>query len=320
MDEGGLNMNELKSSLSGMMEEYLKFKESLGYKRKSYYYVLHMLDDFAIKHDYRRKDVMTKELSMKWLEMKPTENENGRRKRALVTNDFSKFLRSMGHNSFVLPPGSFGRYVKPVPYIYTDEELLEIFKAFDNDDNPRWLPTLPVLMRFYFTTGVKPREPIELRKDDVDLKTGACLIKDSKGHKDRLIAFSDDLTDLLRKYDTEMDVLFPNRQYFFIYKGCKIQLSTLRDEFHRCFDTTHIESNGRKRPRLYDWRHNFASRSLQMMLEDDKDFDSLMVVLSEYMGHVEFRDTYYYISILPANLIHTGKLDWAGMPEVPYEN
>lgn len=313
-------MKALKSSLSCMMEEYMNFKESLGYKRQSYYYVLHMLDDFALANEYRYKDVLTKELSMKWLEIKPTETENGRRKRALVTNDFSKFLRAMGHDSFVLPPGSFGRYVKPVPYIYTDEELTAIFKAFDNDDNTNWVPTLPVLMRFYFTTGVRPREPVELCRSDVDLKEGTCLIKDSKGHKDRLLAFSDDLTKLLRKYDAEMENSFPDRKYFFIYRGCKIKLPSLRDEFHRCFETTHIESNGRKKPRLYDWRHNFASRSLQMMLEDNMDLDSLLVVLSEYMGHVEFRDTYYYISILPANLIRTGKLDWTGIPEVPYEN
>lgn len=313
-------MAEFKSALAHRMAEYLDFKETLGYKRNSYVHILKEVDRHCAETGYAQEDIVTRKLVYDWLEMRPTETRNGRRKRASVLNGFSKFLRTLGHDSFVLPQGSFGRYQKPQPYIFTDEELSRLFRAIDGDRGGEMERLMPVLMRFYFTTGVRPQEPLSLLREDVDLEKGYASIKDSKWHKDRLVAFSEDLAGILSAYDREVSKRYPDRRFFFSCGGGQVSLAKVRERFKRSFEAAGIDRGDGKRPRIYDWRHNYASRALQMMLDDGEDVDSLLVVLSEHMGHVEFRDTYYYISLLPANLISSGVLEWKGLPGLPYEN
>ena len=297
------------SNLKQNILDYYDFKESLGYKKYSYTTVLRQVDKYAFANDYKESEIITKEFMYDFLKMKETETQNGRRKRASVLNDFSKYLRSKGEDSFVLPKGSFTRYKKPMPYIYTDDELTKIFEVIDNEFKNEWGLLFPVLMRFYFTTGARPQEPLSIKCSEIDLLNDNVKIIDSKGHKDRIIAYTEELGVLLREYDSKMKAIYPNREYFFVIKGKEVMRTNVSNRFHQCVLKANL-NNKQKLPRLYDWRHNFASRALQKMLEDKQDIDTLLVVLSEYMGHVEFRDTYYYISLLPGNLIETGKLDW----------
>lgn len=94
--------------------------------------------------------------------------------------------------------------------------------------------------------------------------------------------------------------------------------------FWRCFDMAGITDFEGARPRVYDFRHTFATNCILRWARGGKNIDAMLPFLSAYMGHVQPDDTAYYIHIIPELYKHTTKLDIASfealLSEVPYED
>jgi integrase/recombinase XerD len=57
---------------------------------------------------------------------------------------------------------------------------------------------------------------------------------------------------------------------------------------------------GRTRaPRVHDLRHRMVVRRIQAWHADNVDVDRKIAVLATYVGHVEVRDVYWYLSAVP---------------------
>ena len=52
-------------------------------------------------------------------------------------------------------------------------------------------------------------------------------------------------------------------------------------------------------PRVHDFRHRFAVRTLLDWYRDGKNIEQQLPVLSTYLGHAYVRDTYWYLSACP---------------------
>jgi integrase len=52
-------------------------------------------------------------------------------------------------------------------------------------------------------------------------------------------------------------------------------------------------------PRLHDFRHRFAVRTLLGWYRRGVDIDPRMPILSAYLGHAHVTDTYWYLSAVP---------------------
>jgi len=52
-------------------------------------------------------------------------------------------------------------------------------------------------------------------------------------------------------------------------------------------------------PRIHDLRHSFAVHSLIDWHRQGADISALLPVLSTYLGHVEPKNTYWYLSAVP---------------------
>ena len=63
-------------------------------------------------------------------------------------------------------------------------------------------------------------------------------------------------------------------------------------------------------PRPYDLRHSACSRVILKWLEEGKDFYELATFLREHMGHSDFESTFYYIHMLPENIVRNAGIDW----------
>jgi integrase len=55
----------------------------------------------------------------------------------------------------------------------------------------------------------------------------------------------------------------------------------------------------RTAPRVHDFRHRFAIRTLLDWYREGKDVEQQLPVLSTYLGHACVRDTYWYLSACP---------------------
>ncbi len=116
---------------------------------------------------------------------------------------------------------------------------------------------------------------------------------------------SSDLKVLCNKYDK----LAGGRTFFFERsKNCPISTQWLRDQL-----TQAVQNSGMQfiqKPRVYDFRHNFATRNMMRWIDQKKDIFTLLPVLSAYMGHEKISHTLYYVHLMPERLLKSAGIDW----------
>jgi integrase len=81
-----------------------------------------------------------------------------------------------------------GRFL---PHMFTPEELRALFAAIDKIQpslrNPHLPAILLVMFRLIYSCGLRPNEGRELLRENIDFKTGAIRIINTKGKKERIV-------------------------------------------------------------------------------------------------------------------------------------
>ena len=250
---------------------------------------------------------------------------NGHIRRMIAINGFLAFLKIRQPATYMIPEGLIGQYKHFTPYLYSDEELASFFFAADTlPVHPVALNReliSPVIFRMLYCCGLRPQEPLKIKCTDIDYQAGTLYIADSKVHKDRIVSMSDDMRDLCVKYNDTMDYRMPCREYFFQRPdGNPYSVLWLQRTFRACIRHSGLLFNG-QHPRVYDWRHNFATRIIRKWLQEGLDVASNLPRLSTYMGHTSLEDTAYYIHLVPEHLEEHHMNEWSCIPEVPsYED
>lgn len=305
-------MKKTISKLGPDINGFLELRESLGYSRNSYEYHLSKIDEYAAEK-FPSLDVMTEDIVLGWSTRQFDESQNNRRIRLNVIRAFGKYQKGIGKQAFVLPVDCIDKQEFFSPYLFTDEELSRLFLAVDSLPTHHLSPkreyTIPVLFRMMYCCALRPGEPVRLLRQDVDLDKGILFIRNSKRHKDRMVTMPEDLLMLCRAYDS----LMGERQYFFEpppTKPHRTRIGWMECQFNLCRKIAGID-NGTQSPRPYDLRHSSCSRVILNWLAEGKDFYELAIFLREHMGHSSFKETFYYIHLLPENIIRNSGFDWS---------
>lgn len=304
-----------KSRLAESMEAMINYKESLGYSRSTYEPFFRMIDKFCFER-HPHESVLTKELVLEWSQLHSSENPNGFRRRMIAIRELGKYLKAVGTEAYIYPSEFLSATQRFVPYIFTDHELKAFFKATDIFPRSKNAPynhyVVPVIYRLIYTCGLRPTEVRNLTCTDVNLTTGKMYIRESKAHKDRIVMMSEDIRILCNKYEVAIESILRDREYFFPNsKGTMIGKQSLATYFKRCCSDAGITGLYRaKQLRVYDLRHNYATRTLMNWLDEGRDLYSGLPYLSTYMGHYDFSHTAYYIHLLPERLIRSKAIDW----------
>jgi len=221
--------------------------------------------------------------------------------------EFARYLLRNGEQAHVLPLGTTGKSQRYIPHIYSHSELAEMWRAFDNIQPTKTYPAahlaMPTLIRLLYCCGMRPGEALKLSVDDVDLRSGKIFIAESKGNRDRIIMLADDVLEMCRDFNEQIQGFFPSRRFFFAknaddpydYRWIGWVFRNIRDELR-------IESRSENPPRLYDVRHTFATHRLYQWMRDGKDLHAMMPYLSSYMGHSKLTETFYYVHLVPGML------------------
>lgn len=249
-------MRKLTSKLAPDINGFLELRESLGYSRNSYEYQLSKIDEYVTR-EFPSLDVMSEDIVVGWSHRRYNESKNNRRIRLSVIRMFGKYQKGIGKPAFVLPAESIDRQSSYYPYMLTDEELGRFFRAVDSlppsYQSPYREYTIPVLFRMMFCCALRPGEPLQLLRQDVDLKNGTLSIRDSKRHRDRMVMMSEDLLVLIRTYDSMMG----ERKFFFEPPSAvshRNRRSWMDIQFSLCRKLADI-GNGTNSLRPYDLRY-----------------------------------------------------------------
>jgi len=296
-------------------------KRSLGYDYRDYYYKLGLFADFAAEN-FPAETTLTKELALAWCAQKGSESKATQNKKILALRQFAKYLLSIGETAYVIPSSFIHKGIQKTIRILSLEEIAAIWKALDKtvplQSNLVRQLVFPAIFRTIYCCGLRPSEALKLRIEDVNLEHGILDIKESKGHKSRIVVMPEDLTGYCRHYERQVCTLLPNRAAFFPNTlGTQFCYQTLWKGFKEIWNTNISD----ERPRIYDLRHSFATHRLYLWMKEGKDIDVMLPYLSAYMGHSSPSETYYYIHFVPGLLKSMSGKDFSDcqhlLPEVP---
>jgi len=285
------------------IKEFLSVKRSLGFKYQTAEYELGKLDKIAFYRDETSIGI-TKELAGEVCDKHPNESEKSRNNRIQVVRQFAFYLNDTGHASYVpILPHFKSSYT---PYIFTKEEVLTFFCICDqikaNNRNPKTgMFYIPVLFRLLYATGIRIGEAMSLSINDVDIERNILKIRDSKNGKERLIPFSESLSEALHdymKYRNQRPKV-KNIDHLFVHPAGGISTSGLAYKwFRKILFRSGISHQGKGTgPRMHDFRHTFAVHSLVSMCEKELDLYYSLPILSTYLGHQSLAATDKYVRL-----------------------
>jgi integrase/recombinase XerD len=303
------------SDFSPYMKDMLEYKEALGFSRSSYQYKLMDFDKFCVTH-FPHETTLSKEMVWQWARLRPTETANGLKRRMIAIRELGKYMNCIGIPAYVIPTDMIGNFKRYVPHIFTDFELSSFFYAADHFKTDVHQPAkeyiVPVMFRLLYCCGLRPNEVRTINHSDINLETGKLDIRETKMHKDRAVMLAPDILKLCRNYDGLIRSPQAESEYFFPhpYETTYSPL-WLQYQFWKCWKLAGINEFQGSHPRVYDFRHNYATRILQQWMENGRDLYTWLPYLSAYMGHADFSDTAYYIHLLPEHLTRSEAVDWS---------
>lgn len=307
---------KFRESLMEDLQKAIIYRTALGFNVGEYSHTLPRFIEFCADN-YPNGTSITRQMVDEWMAAYPFRTNRSRTVFISTLRQFSRFIQALGKESFV-PDGDYSYKQEPYkPYVFSDTELAELFHAIDSYQpyycyrKFRADIICPVLFRMMYCCGMRPTEPLKLRVEDVDLRTGDIYIQRAKYAKDRHIIMSADLLELCRHYD----LLIGKREWFFPHpNGGPLSRNWMGTQFEICWRESGLKSD--RKPRPYDLRHAFATRVMTSWMDDGNDIMTLMPFLSTYLGHVEFSSTLHYIHLLPARIRESSGVDWGMLQSV----
>jgi integrase/recombinase XerD len=178
-----MSMNEI---LSVDLPRFIQARKALGYETDNSIYYLKPFLEYCSEH-YPLADTITKEMVDKWLLQRPFRTNATKSHAITDLRIFTRFQNAIGKH-FYIPDEEYSvRVERYRPYIFTDGELQTLFHAIDsvpvNFEAPNKELVVPVLFRMMFCCGMRPAEPLHLKREDVDLSSGDIFIPESKRKK-----------------------------------------------------------------------------------------------------------------------------------------
>ena len=225
-------MSNFVSNLAPKLNDFIKFKNSLGIQYASSRYYLKQLDKYNLKHG--NYDVLRKDITEGWANQHSSKTISRGRSWIPPIREFGRYLQSMGYqDNYILDDRYIVQPYRAEVYLMRDDEIQAFFKECDSYVLKTGIPgrkyVYPALFRFMFCCG----EARNLKSKDVHLDKGFVDILQSKALRDRRLYLSEELIDYLSQYDTAISKCFPSREYFLpsthggIISSCSLQYSSL---------------------------------------------------------------------------------------------
>ncbi len=316
-----------ESCFASRIEDFIAQKNALGFGYLESSRLLRDFDRFCITH-FPESNLLTEEICTAWAVKKDTEGNNTFRNRLMPVREFARYLNRSGESAYILPTDITPKAAPYAPYIYTEAEILAIWDVLDNLKPRSGYPVrhymIPAMIKLLYCCGLRPAEARRLNICDVDLQKGRINILESKQHRSRIVMMADDVTRMLSEYDAAVSAAMPERKVFFPNsEGSYYGKRGMEKTFRQVLEKANITGAGRRAPRLYDFRHTFATHRLYHWMREGRDLNAMLPYLSTYMGHSQLSDTYYYIHLVPGLMEEMSGFDLSSaealLPEVPNE-
>ena len=301
----------MQSELQDHLVRYLNLRCALGSPVGRHSKWLNAFVDFIASQQDGVQPVTTR-LVFDWLEatMPPKATPLNRSRRLSVVRQFLEYLSAAVPETQVPELRLVAGYVRPMPCIFTPEEitaiLAEAAAAKPGDFSSVVLHTALGLLA---STGLRASEALALDRNDVMPRDrpGTLFIRESKFGKSRLVPVHPSVAQQLSVYAGHRELLgygADTAAFFVSPQGRRLAYPSLAKGFGAIIRKLDIKGrNGSRAPTLHSFRHTFVVTRLRCWHEAGVDVKTRLEHLSTYLGHADFRGTFWYVTATPELLV-----------------
>jgi integrase/recombinase XerD len=285
-------------TLHQTLADYLAMRRNLGYKLRGDGV---QLTNFVLSMQRRKTSHITTRLALEWAMKTPGRQAS---KRLTMVREFAKYAAAFdGRTEVPAKNLLFSKTVRPRPYLYSHEEIQRLLEAAWtwHHDQPRG--TYYCLFGLLAVSGLRIGEATGLQVQDVDLTSRILIIRNAKFGKSRLVPLHSTTVKELQAYRERRDKLLgvqSSTHFFTTANGTRLDHWRIYQVFKALAVMAEIrKSVSGPGPRLHDFRHRFAVRTLIDWYRSGEDVEARLPVLSTYLGHVSVENTYWYLTEYP---------------------
>lgn len=291
------------SKLLSALNDYLTIRHQLGFKLRD---EGSLLPKFILFIEQHGASFITRNLALSWAMQSKDALPSWWAKRLSMVRGFARYMSGIDARTEVPPQGLLPyRYHRRSPYIYHNEQIEKLIEA------AKHLPSIVGLRPYTYSTlfgviavtGMRMCESIRLKCKDVDFEHGVLTIKDTKFGKSRLVPVHPSTQRALEYYESKRNQVYPNpiaSNFFLSDQGTHLTGWIVRQTFVKLSRQIGLraisDSHG---PRLHDFRHTFAVRTILNWYRSGVDVERQIPKLATYLGHTHVSDTYWYLSAVP---------------------
>jgi len=291
------------SAMRDALRDYLAMRRALGFKLVSDGTALLSFVAFL---EEAQADYISTAIALAWAKIPTSVQPAQWSKRLGFVRGFARYCSAFDPRNEIPPVGLLPfEYQRQAPYNFSDKDIEALLlaalalRAKDGLANH----TYHCLLSLLSVTGMRISEALNLTLDNVDLVDGILTINSSKFGKSRMVPLHFSTVTALVDYRERRGRFLAGRQvahWFVNRRGTKMLCEAVDAMFRRLADKLGlVGEKGKRRPRIHDLRHRFAMQTLMRWYDDGQDIERRLPVLSAYLGHVEVRNTYWYLSSFP---------------------
>jgi integrase/recombinase XerD len=291
------------SALRARAEEYLAMRRALGFKLESHGSRLMSFVQFCEDRD---AGTVTTDLAVEWATStaRGSDHEVYQARRLDVVRIFARHLQPLDPATEVPPEDVLDRRQWRVPpYLYSPQEVIALMSAARTLRPAFRAVTWRTLIGLLAVTGMRQGEACRLGRDDVDLNEETITIEDTKFGKSRMVFLHPTAAAALRTYERARDEVFPDAEsgtFLVNSLGRPLDSRNTPKTFAGLVTAAGIKAPpGQRAPRLHDLRHVFTVATLLDWYRDGGDVQARLPVLSTWLGHIDPKSTYWYLSAVP---------------------
>ncbi|MCP4371219.1 MAG: tyrosine-type recombinase/integrase [Deltaproteobacteria bacterium] len=308
-------MNAFNSFLAKQLDDYVAYRQSLGFSTNPFRAYLKMFDRYL---DQRQKEPVLLQPSF-FLELRSDLNLEARTVNRVISTArmFFGYLVRCGNYTTnpvkdipLLPKNEI------IPFIFSDEQvdqlLLSVCKAIRKDSR-YFIKDLSVYLAFLLLAncGMRISEPLRLLKHHYRQSERTLYIEKTKFKKDRLIPIPKEVDTHVKNYLKVRDKLWGDHHNPYLLAGSKyggLGYERIRQVFRQSVKTIGLDQPRRvightnfSAPTIHSLRHSFAVNTLLRIKARKASPQHALPVLATYMGHVEYRYTANYLKMIDAD-------------------
>jgi integrase/recombinase XerD len=295
----------VNGGVTALVADYVVLRRDLGYHSPS--------QDRALRAFARCLDQLGHqgpiplEASLDWATSTASADPRNPARRLATIRGFLRHLSAMDGATEVPPPGLLGPAGhRTPPHVYSDREISDLLQAAAalapaGGLRPHCYATLLGLIA---CTGLRISEALALACGDVDLAEGVLTVRAGKRGRARLVPLHFSALPPLRDYAADRSRRFglpgDDAAFFRTDRSDRISYNAANHAFRLLRRRLAWTAAGRTRtPRVHDLRHRMVVRRIQAWHAGNADVDAKIPALATYLGHVEVRDVYWYLSAVP---------------------